>query len=68
MKGKELSAAALKTYKGKVIHYIEVFYLDYAVNEETGMITDYLEKYYTKSQIDRNINALKEAIKKAKLK
>ena len=56
----ELSATVTKLYKGMKLEYTEVFYMDYIVDEETGMINkEVKDKYYTRSQIDRNMKALK---------
>lgn len=58
----ELSATVIKSYKGMNLEYTEVFYLDHAVDEETGLIDKSLkDKYYTKNQMDRNMKALKNA-------
>ena len=58
----ELHASVEKIFKGVKLEYTEVYYLDYEVNEDTGLINkDKKEKHYTKSQIDRNMKALKNA-------
>jgi|GEM_PF-476393 DNA-binding transcriptional regulator YiaG len=63
----ELQATAYKKYKGLNLDYIEVFYVDYEVNEDTGLINrDKTTKHYTKKQIERNIKALKNAYNIAK--
>ena len=63
----ELSATVIKLHRGVRLEYTEIFYLDNAVDEETGMINkDAKEKHYTKSQMDRNIKALKNAYHVAK--
>ncbi|MDC0584436.1 hypothetical protein OAO55_01765 [Bacteroidales bacterium] len=56
-----------KEFKGLVLSFEEVYYLDYKVDENTGMI-DKSEKgkYYTKDQMNRNIKALKSAYMIAK--
>lgn len=63
----ELSATVIKFYKGIRLEYTEVFYLDDIVDEDTGMIIkDSKDKHYTKSQMDRNMKALKNAYHIAK--
>ncbi len=58
----ELSATVTKSYKGMELEYREVFYMDYIVDEETGLINkDLKDKHYTKGQMDRNMKALKSA-------
>ena len=58
----ELSATVTKLYKGMKLEYTEVFYMDYMVDEETGLIDkEVKDKHYTRSQIDRNMKALKNA-------
>lgn len=56
-----------KEYKGLMLSYEEVYYLDYEVSEETGMInTNEKVKHYTKEQVNRNLKALKSALLVAK--
>ena len=56
----ELNATLKKNYKGIKLEYTEVFYLDYVVDEDTGLIDkEVKDKHYTKSQMDRNMKALK---------
>jgi DNA-binding transcriptional regulator YiaG len=63
----ELSATIIKTHKGIRLEYKEVYYLDFAVDEDTGMINkDVKEKHYTKNQMERNMKALKNAYHIAK--
>ncbi len=58
----ELAENAVKEYRGIRLNYVEVFYLDYAVDEDTGLIDKSKKvKYYTKNQIGRNLRALKNA-------
>ena len=58
----ELSATVTKLYKGMKLEYTEVFYMDYMVDEKTGLIDkEVKDKHYTRSQIDRNMKALKNA-------
>ncbi|MFV8393588.1 transcriptional regulator [Flavobacterium sp. LB2P6] len=63
----ELYAVVEKLYKGIKLQYNEAFYLDYIVDEDTGLINkDLKDKHYTKNQMDRNIKALKNAYHIAK--
>ena len=63
----EFSAPVIKSYKGIRLQYNEVYYLDFAVDEDTGMINkDVKEKHYTKNQMERNLKALKNAYHIAK--
>lgn len=63
----ELYDVVEKVYKGIKLQYNEVFYLDFIVDEETGLISEDLkDKYYTKNQMERNIKALKNAYHIAK--
>ncbi|RVT71194.1 hypothetical protein EOD40_17440 [Flavobacterium sufflavum] len=49
-------------YKGITLQYNEEYYLDYIVEENTGMINyDAQEKNYTKNQMEQNLRALKNA-------
>lgn len=58
----ELTATVEKLYKGMKLEYVEVYYLDYAVDEDTGLINKgVMEKHYTKNQMERNMKALKNA-------
>ena len=58
----ELQAITHKKYKDLNLEYIEVFYLDHEVDEDSGLINrDKTAKHYTKNQIDRNMKALKNA-------
>lgn len=58
----ELHGIVEKIFKGIKLEYTEVYYLDYEVNEDTGVINKEKKvKYYTKNQIDRNLKALKNA-------
>lgn len=58
----ELKESVIKIFKGIELSYEEVYYLDYGVNEDTGIINKEKKvKYYTKSQINRNMKALKSA-------
>jgi len=63
----ELQRSVNKVIKGIEIAYNEVYYLDYEVNEDTGMINkDKQVEYYTKDQTTRNMKALKSAYLVAK--
>lgn len=63
----ELQEIVETVYKGVKLQYNEVYYLDYIVNEYTGLINkDVEEKNYTKNQMERNIKALKKAYHIAK--
>lgn len=58
----ESTATVEKFYNGIKLEYIEVFYFDYAVDEDTGLVNkDRMEKHYTKNQMERNLKALKSA-------
>ena len=58
----ELRDTVNKMYKGLELSFPEVYYLDYKVDEETGMIDKNEKvKYYTKEQMNRNMKALKSA-------
>ena len=61
----ELHEFVKKKYKNLESTYDEVYYLDYEVDEDTGMINkDKKVKRYTKDQQTRNMKALKNAIAK----
>lgn len=63
----ELQEIVEKVYKGVKLQYNEVYYLDYIVDENTGLINKGVkEKNYTKNQMERNIKALKNAYHIAK--
>lgn len=58
----ELQKSIKKVFKGIELSYIEVYYLDYEVNGDTGVINKKKKvKYYTKNQMNRNLKALKSA-------
>ena len=58
----ELRETVKKMYKNLELSYEEVYYLDYEVDEDTGMINKNKKvKHYTKDQITRNMKALKSA-------
>jgi len=63
----ELQETVFKNYKGIELTYTEVYYLDYEVNEDTGIINKEKKvKHYTKNQVNRNLQALKSAYLVAK--
>ncbi len=63
----ELRKTVKKIYKNLELSYEEVYYLDYEVNEDTGMINKNKKvKHYTKDQVNRNMKALKSAYMIAK--
>lgn len=67
---KHLEETVTKTFKGIEIEYVEVFHLNYAVDENTGKI-DYSkkEKFYTKDQMDKNrIEVVKAFLAKTSIK
>ena len=58
----ELQEVVEKIYLGVQLRYNEVYYLDYIVDEETGLINkDVKEKHYTINQMERNLEALKNS-------
>lgn len=58
----ELTATVEKRYREVKLQYPEVFYLDYVVDEDTGLVNkDMMDKHYTKNQMERNMKALKNA-------
>lgn len=58
----ELQRSVEKVFKGLKISYLESYYLDYEVNEDTGIINrEKKVRHYTKEQINRNMKALKSA-------
>ena len=58
----ELQRSVDKIFKGIKLKYIEVYYLDYEVNEGTGIINKKDKvRHYTKEQVNRNLKSLKSA-------
>lgn len=58
----EIQESVIKIFKGIELSYVEVYYLDYEVNEDTGIINKKKKvKYFTKNQTNRNLKALKSA-------
>lgn len=63
----ELQTTVDIAYKGVTLQYNEAYYLDYIVNDDTGVINKNVqEKHYTKNQMDQNLRALKNAYLVAK--
>jgi DNA-binding transcriptional regulator YiaG len=58
----ELQRLVTKKIKGVKVTYNEVYYLDFEVDEETGMVNkSQLVEHYTKEQVRRNLKAQKSA-------
>lgn len=58
----ELYETVKKNFKGLELSYVEAYYLDYEVDENTGIVNkEILVKHYTKNQVSRNMKALKSA-------
>lgn len=58
----ELQRTVEKRFKGIKLAYKEVYYLDYDVDEDTGIINRQNKvEFYTKSQISRNMRTLKSS-------
>ena len=58
----ELQRPVEKVYKGLKLAYMESYYLDDEVDEDTGIINKGKKAiHYTKEQINRNMKALKSA-------
>lgn len=58
----ELQRSVDKIFKGTKLTFVEVYYLDNDVDEDTGIINkDKKVRHYTKEQINRNMKALKSA-------
>ncbi len=63
----ELKETIEKEFEGLKLSFDEVFYLDYKVNDETGIVDKNEKvKHYTKEQMNRNLKALKSAYMVAK--
>lgn len=63
----ELRETVMKLYKGIELSYEEVYYYDYEVDEDTGMVNRNKKvKYYTKDQVNRNTKSLISAYMIAK--
>ena len=58
----ELQRSVKRVIKGVELTYEEFYYLDFEVNEDTGLINkNKLVEHYTKDQTTRNIKAIKSA-------
>ena len=58
----ELQRTVTKKYKGVTLSYTEVYYLDYEVDDENGMINKgHKVEFYTKGQVERNLISLKNS-------
>jgi DNA-binding XRE family transcriptional regulator len=63
----ELRETVKKEFKGLELSFEEAYYLDYKVDEDTGMVDKNEKvKHYTKDQMNRNLKALKSAYMIAK--
>jgi len=63
----ELQEVVKRTFEGIEFSYQAVYYMDYEVDEYTGMINkEKLAKFCTSKQMNRNLKACKEAYSKAK--
>lgn len=58
----ELHETVYQNYKDLELVYDEVYYLDFEVDEDTGVINkNKLVKHYTRNQMERNMKFLKNA-------
>ena len=58
----ELQKEVIREFKGYTLKYNKVYYLDYQVDENTGMIDkNQKTEYCTKNQMNRNLRAFKNA-------
>ena len=56
----ELQRTVEKVFKGTKLAYKEAYYLDYEVDENTGLINKNKKvRHYTKEQVNRNMNELR---------
>jgi len=63
----ELQRNVTKETNGVKFSYSEVYYLDFEVDENTGMVSnDVSVEYFTKDQVERNMKAMKAAYMVAK--
>ena len=63
----ELQRTVVKEIKGVKFSYTEVYYRDFEVDEDTGMINKSATvEHFTKDQVERNMRALKESYMIAK--
>jgi hypothetical protein len=59
----ELKEFVTKKYKEFNLFYEEFYYLDYEIDEKTGLINKNKKvKYYTKDQINRNLESIKKCL------
>ncbi len=59
----ELQGTVEKVFKGAKLVYTEAYYLDYEVDENTGLINKNKKvRHYTKEQVNRNMNELQRKI------
>jgi hypothetical protein len=64
----ELHGITYKMHKGLKLEYTEVFYLDYDVDKNTGLVNrNKTSKHCTKSQADRTVKVLKNTRHVAKV-
>lgn len=62
MPTEELQDIVTKHFKGLELTYKEAYYLDFEVDEDSGMINSKKKvKHYTKDQVKRNMKTLKSA-------
>ncbi len=62
----ELHEYIKQEFRGVTVEYIEVYYLDYAVDEKTYTIDkSRKEKVFTENQVEKNSKAFKSAYYKA---
>jgi DNA-binding transcriptional regulator YiaG len=58
----ELQRSVVKVFNGLRLSFIESYYYDYEVDEDTGIINkEQKGRHYTKEQLNRNMKALKSA-------
>jgi hypothetical protein len=63
---KEITKRVERFLKGVEFTYIESYYLDYDVDENTGMINkDNKVPYYTSNQVESNLISLRKAYNSA---
>lgn len=61
----ELNMLVYKKFKKFNLIYNEYYYLDYDINELTGLINiNKKVKYYTKAQVNKNLISIKNALYK----
>lgn len=58
----ELRRNVVQQHKGLSLQFEEVYYLDFEVDEETGMVNrNQLAPHFTSAQMERNLKSLKSA-------